>query len=494
MTLTKATYSMITGAPANVLDFGAVGDGVANDRDAIQAAFDASDVVCFPAGTYYVGQLASGATAIDLRGKGNNITILTQGFVELVCETTNTSETSFFILRPTDGETSSNFYCDPIRFRDTGFVGDYPYRGAVGFLIQNGNSNWGNLRFIGIYGRDIYGAIQVSNYNNSDISNNRIRGLFVDEIFVDNGIYGVNLAAQGDGCYFKKIVTYQVYRAFFAYNVQGVEATIYARNNRSTTGVINLGWFTQASTPPDLSGVKVRYVARECVESVNHVLINVIGPDLGTIKGVDLDLDIQDTVTGNRAVNFVYYPTSGGYPDPTTLANTITDIVIRGRVEDASNTIYSEANFTTPGRITLLSTNIPVAASAYNNFVFSTVRTYATTWTASSVNPAIGNGTLSAEYSVSDGLCIVSIQLIAGSTTTFGTGVWSFALPITNRGALPSFGTARASDGGTFYVGAAYASGTVAQVAFNATLLAQNTVPFSWGSGDVLNLTVTYPI
>lgn len=53
MALTKVTYSMISGASANVKDFGAVGDGVANDTAAIAAAIasGASSIV-FPAGTY----------------------------------------------------------------------------------------------------------------------------------------------------------------------------------------------------------------------------------------------------------------------------------------------------------------------------------------------------------------------------------------------------------------------------------------------------------
>jgi hypothetical protein len=54
MALTKVSYSMIKGEVLNVLDFGAVGNGVADDTTAIQAALNAGSKVYFPTGTYLI--------------------------------------------------------------------------------------------------------------------------------------------------------------------------------------------------------------------------------------------------------------------------------------------------------------------------------------------------------------------------------------------------------------------------------------------------------
>jgi hypothetical protein len=60
MALTKVSYSMITGAVANVRDFGATGDGVTNDTVAIQAAIDSlaatGGTVFFPTGEYRIAR------------------------------------------------------------------------------------------------------------------------------------------------------------------------------------------------------------------------------------------------------------------------------------------------------------------------------------------------------------------------------------------------------------------------------------------------------
>jgi len=89
MALTKATYSMIGGAVFNVLDYGAIGNGVADDTTAIQATINAAlasqttnaqgmtsqsipGTVYFPAGTFLVSgiTLPAGFLNIVLQGTG----------------------------------------------------------------------------------------------------------------------------------------------------------------------------------------------------------------------------------------------------------------------------------------------------------------------------------------------------------------------------------------------------------------------------------------
>lgn len=73
MSLTKVTYSMIDGAVVNVLDYGAVPDGVTDSTAAIQTALNVGGAIYFPAGTYLVKDSSDTAGAVVLAPVSNSL-------------------------------------------------------------------------------------------------------------------------------------------------------------------------------------------------------------------------------------------------------------------------------------------------------------------------------------------------------------------------------------------------------------------------------------
>lgn len=67
MSLTKVSYSMISGAPVNVVDFGAVGNGSTDDSAAMLLANAASSNVNYPAGQYYVNTNTTLTSSITMQ-------------------------------------------------------------------------------------------------------------------------------------------------------------------------------------------------------------------------------------------------------------------------------------------------------------------------------------------------------------------------------------------------------------------------------------------
>lgn len=78
MSLTKVSYSMITGAAVNVLDYGVLGDGTTNNTTTLAAALAAvptNGILYFPAGVY-CGYLLVWRGDITIMGAGSASTIL----------------------------------------------------------------------------------------------------------------------------------------------------------------------------------------------------------------------------------------------------------------------------------------------------------------------------------------------------------------------------------------------------------------------------------
>jgi hypothetical protein len=118
---------------------------------------------------------------------------------------------------------------------------------------------------------------------------------------------------------------------------------------------------------------------------------------------------------------------------------------------------------------------------------------YTSTWLGQTANPAIGNGFLQAKYTVIGKAVHVQIIIGCGSTTTYGTGIWGFTLPLPVVG--HATGTVWIYDGGSgvsyvgtlgsgaFVVGGPFADAVLASVSVGATAaFASATVPIAWAS------------
>jgi hypothetical protein len=122
-------------------------------------------------------------------------------------------------------------------------------------------------------------------------------------------------------------------------------------------------------------------------------------------------------------------------------------------------------------------------------------KAYTPTWTGSGGNPAIGNGTLSGRYRQDGQTVTVDIYVAMGSTTTFGTGSYAFALPVTAADTNGQLLQATLFDAGT----ALYQRPVLLD---STTALAikdlpgggsiSPTVPFTWASGDAIRIAGSY--
>lgn len=129
---------------------------------------------------------------------------------------------------------------------------------------------------------------------------------------------------------------------------------------------------------------------------------------------------------------------------------------------------------------------------------------YTPTWTASGVAPAIGNATVIAQYAQLGKLVHAYGSIVFGAGSTFGTGSYKFALPVTASANAIIVGTAgqgflQDSSANFYLQGSFYipAGGTTmselhgATYAGTATLIGQ-TAPWTWATGDTIAWNILY--
>ena len=134
---------------------------------------------------------------------------------------------------------------------------------------------------------------------------------------------------------------------------------------------------------------------------------------------------------------------------------------------------------------------------------------YTPAWTGATANPAIGNGTITGRYLLNQRMCFVNIEVVMGSTTTFGTGSWFFSTPpkpdnsgdaLAHVDDVPCCGSAKLTDTGTLdcvgtsVIDAAASRIYVVGTSHAATGIVAAAVPFTWASTDRLVLSLAFPV
>jgi hypothetical protein len=135
-----------------------------------------------------------------------------------------------------------------------------------------------------------------------------------------------------------------------------------------------------------------------------------------------------------------------------------------------------------------------------DNFVylFNNTRgiSFTPTWTTTGTAPSLGNGTLSGTYCRHGKLIWVKIALVAGSTTTFGTGQFQFALPVTAQDTTDSLAAVLVDSSTQFYsaVGILKSTGLVTAT-WTGDVSAggpSGTTPFTWAVNDQVRISGWY--
>jgi hypothetical protein len=161
-------------------------------------------------------------------------------------------------------------------------------------------------------------------------------------------------------------------------------------------------------------------------------------------------------------------------------------------ISDAGNVAIATGNL----QISTAGKGIDFSANTGNVLTQYKTASHTPTWTATSVNPALGNGTLNGSYVQIGNNCMFQFSFTMGSTTTFGTGEWEFTAPFT--ASKTGVGSAWALDSGTaYYIGAAKieAGSNKVYIWTNAGVTAWSaTAPFTWAANDRIEVGISFTV
>lgn len=553
------------------LDFGAIGDGVADDTTAFINAATAlrtaggGRLVLGTNKTYKVLPTggSTGAKLIDLQNckgvviEGQGSKVLT-GNVTLVQSCIDLNATTDVLIRNLRFE-SGNAVLDATN----GIEWIKAHQGAKRILLENLDFKYGRI-----------GLTAVGAVNGGGSDTDRARDIIAINCDFDTTYYPLNFQGAGDNFFARGIRTRNAGRSYFPYNVRNHDVVLESEHGGPFSDVL-LKVYSDTRWYSRLENIKLVYHsvgrtagsgnqnADEAHVALDFQVFDAATAAPGAMENLDITIDISAQAAPNqsRSIFIVRKYDPAGAADATARGHLLTSTKVRGTGRGLPNLLgdwfrvctragenwtgdvvngielgFSALDGNTtqvalamngqafPGlnyhagvwvnnfmgsNATLSRSNttgkhVSITRSHFGNYHGGTARnseTYTPAWTAATTNPALGNGTLLGSYVLHGGLCTVNIQLTIGSTTTFGTGVWRFGLPVVAAPAAemaPALGAALVFDSGTNWrtgITRVTAAGTYVDATVDSTATqVEASTPMVWAAGDILYLSITYPI
>jgi hypothetical protein len=450
------------GEYVSVKDFGAVGDGVADDTAAIQAAINAmftagGGTLYFPAGNY--------RHTVQLVFK-NNISYIGASYKSTQLTYTGISD-QVVIQNPVNGSTVANIHIEGLYFKGLSIVA------GKGNLFDTGSSLFTIDRCF--FESSAVGLIldQTELFRSS---NNYYAGAAA-------GIWIINGPDRNAGA--NSFWTNRL--SFNDDQFNGGAGYIGIANDGGTAHAINDCNFNAGTTwirACGVRGLKVNGGEWEHSLGAGFIFTNTrwrsgVASTTGTVVA------IRDATLFNSNTSLIATFSTGSFDNFIFEGNdidTAAGAVFTGI--DNVATVHARANRQAgPGD----------GGAKINNY-YGPV-SGAVTWTAASVNPTIGNGTLVSNISRAGRRVTVTVVLTIGTSTTLGTGNWLFSLPVASNTIL-DIGSAFYICGGILVCGIARVNSPVGQItlfgANNTGNAVQSTVPAAWVNANTVEFTATY--
>jgi len=365
MSLTKVSYSMITGATINVQDFGAAGDGITNDTVSIQNALTAliakgGGTLLFPnttANNYYLGATAAGSVSLPVPVTGINFTTTNQS-LQYHFYLNNVSGISFVGagVTLTSGVTDGgnififngcrNIEWDGINltsvFAFTPSTGAITVAGmnALAFTSTTQDSNLISIKNV------VFNAVGSGVYVFGNPANAyRVRGISITNTLHFQNEYGLQFSDNGNLVNFDNVrISACNARAYFCYGITNHRGAMQIEN----PGYNNLfGLVLIKAYDSNTSNIELKVASAQPTNGgVGQIIFqsqHVVAaqPTPATVTNVNINMNDTGNTTGNPLV-FDYITggdTGGGAAvyQATSSNNLFNNIVVSGVAQNAAN-------------------------------------------------------------------------------------------------------------------------------------------------------------